>query len=167
MKKNKNYFLNVDKEGLNYILSVLSFRGYEIRTEEVPRNRVIETLIFASRGQDRRRDRVEKGLAAEQVKPKEATEIDIEQAIKDIEIKSEFCPRYKKIKKRQLSSREKEVLRYVCDGFTNKEIAAELIISIGTVNNHLCSLLDKTETKNRAALVAWAYSNFQNNEAQS
>jgi DNA-binding NarL/FixJ family response regulator len=53
-----------------------------------------------------------------------------------------------------LSKREKEVLRLVFDGWTNKEIANKLFISFETVKSHRKHILSKTGSKNTAALVA-------------
>lgn len=51
-----------------------------------------------------------------------------------------------------LSKREKEVLRMMFDGFTNKEIAQKLFISFETVKSHRKNILLKTGSKNTAAL---------------
>jgi DNA-binding NarL/FixJ family response regulator len=58
-----------------------------------------------------------------------------------------------------LSNREKEVLQLICAGYTNKEISEKLFISPRTVDNHRANVLLKTETKNTAALVAFAVKN--------
>jgi DNA-binding NarL/FixJ family response regulator len=55
-----------------------------------------------------------------------------------------------------LSERELEILRFVADGATNKEIAARLVIAEGTVKNHLTNILGKLSVRDRvqAALKA-------------
>ena len=58
--------------------------------------------------------------------------------------------------KKQLSFREKEVLRMVAQGATNKEIASELCISENTVKNHLRNILDKLQLENRVQAAAYA-----------
>ncbi len=55
-----------------------------------------------------------------------------------------------------LSSREEEVLYYICKGLSNNEIAKELFISNRTVDKHRASLISKTNSKNTAELVAFA-----------
>jgi DNA-binding NarL/FixJ family response regulator len=48
-----------------------------------------------------------------------------------------------------LTSREKEVLCLVADGYTNQEIANKLIIECGTVKNHVHNILKKLEVNIR------------------
>ncbi|MBW5249288.1 response regulator transcription factor [Streptomyces poriferorum] len=56
-----------------------------------------------------------------------------------------------------LSAREREVLRLVARGTSNREIAAELFISEATVKTHLTHVFAKLGAKDRAAAVAVAY----------
>lgn len=56
----------------------------------------------------------------------------------------------------QLTAREREVLRLLARGFTYKEIAAELVISIKTVETHASSVLRKLQLSNRHELARWA-----------
>lgn len=55
-----------------------------------------------------------------------------------------------------LSEREREILRLVSQGLTNKEIAAKLYLAEGTVKNYLTSILQKIGVRDRtqAALRA-------------
>ena len=55
-----------------------------------------------------------------------------------------------------LSEREKEVLVLVAQGLTNRQIAAELIISENTVRNHLSHILDKLDLSRRSQAAAYA-----------
>ena len=52
-----------------------------------------------------------------------------------------------------LSTREIEILRYVATGASNKEIADTLVISEGTVKNHLSSILSKLGVRDRMQAV--------------
>lgn len=52
-----------------------------------------------------------------------------------------------------------DVLKLICEGMTNNEIAEKLFLSNRTVDNHRASILSKTDTKNTAALVAFAIKN--------
>ncbi|MFJ8887070.1 response regulator [Streptomyces sp. NPDC102402] len=56
-----------------------------------------------------------------------------------------------------LSGREREVLRLVARGTSNREIAAELFISEATVKTHLTHVFAKLGAKDRAAAVAAGY----------
>jgi DNA-binding NarL/FixJ family response regulator len=56
----------------------------------------------------------------------------------------------------QLTTREKEVLRHIARGFTYKEIAARLFISVKTVEAHVSSVLRKLQLSNRHQLTRWA-----------
>lgn len=55
-----------------------------------------------------------------------------------------------------LSSREKEVLHLIADGFTNPQIAAKLFISLHTVDSHRKNLLTKFAVNNTASLIKLA-----------
>jgi DNA-binding NarL/FixJ family response regulator len=52
-----------------------------------------------------------------------------------------------------LSERELQILRLVSNGASNKEIAGELVITEGTVKNHLTNILGKMEVRDRTQAV--------------
>ncbi len=56
----------------------------------------------------------------------------------------------------QLTSREKEVLRHIARGYTYREVASRLHISIKTVETHVSSVLRKLQLSSRHELTAWA-----------
>lgn len=56
----------------------------------------------------------------------------------------------------ELTSREREVLRHVARGYTNKELAAALEISVKTVETHKANAMTKLGLRSRAALVRYA-----------
>ena len=56
----------------------------------------------------------------------------------------------------QLTAREREVLRLIARGYTYKEIARELFISIKTVETHVSSVLRKLQLSTRHQLARWA-----------
>lgn len=62
--------------------------------------------------------------------------------------KGEVVVEDKLVYKKILSPRELEVLKYVGEGFTSKEIADSLSISINTVNRHRQNILEKLKVKN-------------------
>jgi DNA-binding NarL/FixJ family response regulator len=55
-----------------------------------------------------------------------------------------------------LSDREKEVLRLVAWGYTNKEVAAYLRISVKTVETHKANIMQKLDLKSRVEMVQYA-----------
>ncbi len=52
-----------------------------------------------------------------------------------------------------LSPTEKEILRFVVDGKTNKEISIQHNVSIEAIKNHIKWMLKKTGSSNRAVLI--------------
>lgn len=58
----------------------------------------------------------------------------------------------------ELTEREIEILRYVAMGMTAKEIAADLVISHRTVQNHVQNILGKLHLHNRVELTRFAIS---------
>ncbi len=56
----------------------------------------------------------------------------------------------------RLTDRELEVLRLVAKGLSNKEIAAELVISQNTVKNHVRNILDKLNLRSRVEAAMFA-----------
>jgi DNA-binding NarL/FixJ family response regulator len=48
-----------------------------------------------------------------------------------------------------LTGRETEVLDFVCQGFTNQEIASQMILEVGTVKNHVHNILKKLNVASR------------------
>jgi two-component system NarL family response regulator len=57
---------------------------------------------------------------------------------------------------RRLTPRELEVLRLVARGLSNKDIAAELVISENTVRNHVRNILEKLEVRSRVEAAMYA-----------
>ena len=56
----------------------------------------------------------------------------------------------------RLSKRELEILRLVAAGKSNRQIAAELVISTNTVDRHVSHILGKIGAANRAEAAAYA-----------
>jgi len=56
----------------------------------------------------------------------------------------------------RLSAREREVMRLIARGYAYKEVAAELFISIKTVETHVSAVLRKLQLSSRHELTAWA-----------
>ncbi len=56
-----------------------------------------------------------------------------------------------------LTAREREVLTLIGRGLTNDEIAAEFVLSTGTVKTHINHIFAKLGLRNRAAAVVFAF----------
>lgn len=59
----------------------------------------------------------------------------------------------------KLSKRELEVIEYVAKGYSNKQIAEEMFLSVHTVLTHRKNLMSKLGLKNTAGLVIYAVQN--------
>ena len=58
----------------------------------------------------------------------------------------------------RLTAREQEVMRMIARGYAYKEVAAELFLSVKTVETHVSKVLRKLQLSNRHELTAWALS---------
>jgi DNA-binding NarL/FixJ family response regulator len=56
----------------------------------------------------------------------------------------------------RLTEREREVMRLIARGYAYKEVAAQLFISIKTVETHVSSVLRKLQLSSRYELTRWA-----------
>jgi two-component system response regulator NreC len=56
----------------------------------------------------------------------------------------------------RLTNREKEILQNIAEGYTSKEIAADLNISVKTVENHRANIMKKLNMHDTASLVKYA-----------
>jgi NarL family two-component system response regulator LiaR len=57
---------------------------------------------------------------------------------------------------KELTEREREVLEYIAQGYTNREIAEKMVISEKTVKTHVSNLLDKLNLDDRTRAAIWA-----------
>ncbi len=55
-----------------------------------------------------------------------------------------------------LTDREREVLEYIAQGLSNREIAEKMVISEKTVKTHVSNVLDKLELEDRTRAAIWA-----------
>jgi len=113
-------------------------------------------------------------LGARSYLPKDATQEELVQAIEEVVTTGHhFTPRISRALMRgvqhpgrqpalklpkpvELTAREEEVLRLICEGLTAAEIAERLFISRRTVEGHWQNLLEKTNVSNVAGLVVYA-----------
>lgn len=60
---------------------------------------------------------------------------------------------FESLQRYKISEREFSVVKLICEGMTNKEIAQELSISVNTVNNHVANIFSKMEVRSRIDLL--------------
>lgn len=60
-----------------------------------------------------------------------------------------------------ISEKEQSIIREVAQGRNNKEIAAKLYLSEGTVRNYISAILEKLELRDRTQLAVFYYKNSQ------
>ena len=59
----------------------------------------------------------------------------------------------------KLTDRELDILNYLCQGFSNLELADKLFVSLRTIESAKSKLMLKTNTKNNSGLIIWAFRN--------
>ncbi len=65
------------------------------------------------------------------------------------------CPEESRIA--LLTRREREIVRVVARGHTNRQVGQQLFISGATVRHHLCAIFDKLGVSTRGELIVYAY----------
>jgi DNA-binding NarL/FixJ family response regulator len=55
-----------------------------------------------------------------------------------------------------LTERERDVVELIVRGYTNRQIAAELVIAEGTAVRHVANILNKLDLRSRAQVAVWA-----------
>lgn len=56
----------------------------------------------------------------------------------------------------QLTAREQEVMRLIARGYTYREVASRLYLSVKTIETHVSAVLRKLQLSNRHELTVWA-----------
>jgi DNA-binding NarL/FixJ family response regulator len=59
-----------------------------------------------------------------------------------------------------LTERERAILAMLAQGRTNQEISKLLSLSVGTVKNHISSILSKLDVRDRTQAALWAQQNL-------
>ncbi|MCG2613952.1 response regulator transcription factor [Terrimonas sp. NA20] len=72
--------------------------------------------------------------------------------------KSKFNP-YKQKAKLEFSDREKQIITYICEGVTSKEIAENIFLSVRTVEGLRMKIMEKMNAKNTAGIIIYAIKN--------
>ncbi len=65
----------------------------------------------------------------------------------------EVCEMY------NLNHKECDIIRYIADGLSNKEIGEKLFLSEGTIKNNVSTILSKLRLRDRTQIVVFAFKN--------
>ncbi|GAB2830114.1 response regulator [Ferruginibacter profundus] len=58
--------------------------------------------------------------------------------------------------KPEFNEREKEIIQYICEGLTNKEIGERIFLSVRTVEGLRMKIIEKMDVKNTAGIIIYA-----------
>lgn len=72
--------------------------------------------------------------------------------------KSKFNPHRNHIKP-EFNERETEIIRFICDGLTSKQIGERIFLSVRTVEGLRMKILEKMDVKNTAGIIIYAIKN--------
>lgn len=106
-------------------------KGY-LTKQHTNKEELIEAITLVSRG--------------ENYFNKNISETILEQFVFEKDIESKF---------HSLGIREKEILKLIIEGYTNKEIADKLFVNIRTIETHKTNMLNKLELKNFIEVVKY------------
>lgn len=65
----------------------------------------------------------------------------------------------KELKKYDFSDKEFQIIKYIAEGLTNKEISEKLYLSEGTIKNNITNILAKLNLRDRTQVAIFAFKN--------
>ena len=143
--------------------------GYDI-LEVIKEKKINTKVIILSMHEDKSYMKKAFKLGASGYVTKSTAHEEILQAIDKVMLKDEiylndkyatiFYELFKEDKEIELSEREKEVGRYIVEGYTLTDIGEKLFLSVKTVDTYKKRLMKKTNTKKRSELVEYLKSNL-------
>ena len=143
--------------------------GYDI-LEVIKEKKINTKVIILSMHEDKSYIKKAFKLGASGYVTKSTAHEEILQAIDKVMLKDEiylndkyatiFYELFKEDKEIELSEREKEVGRYIVEGYTLTDIGEKLFLSAKTVDTYKKRLMEKTNTKKRSELVEYLKSNL-------
>ncbi len=131
-----------------------------------PLRRAFERWTYLDVPYDAARARVLIGLACHALRDEDTTRLELAaarvvferlRARADLARVDRVNPPSTSTARTKLSPRERQVLRLIAEGGTNKAIAARLSVSERTVDRHVSNILVKLDVPSRAAAIAFAY----------
>ena len=143
--------------------------GYDI-LEIIKEKKLDAKVIILSMHEDKSYIKKAFRLGASGYVTKSTAHEEILQAIDKVIVKDEiylndkyatiFYELFKEDKEIELSEREKEVGRYIVEGYTLTDIGEKLFLSVKTVDTYKRRLMEKTNTKKRSELVEYLKNNL-------
>ncbi len=143
--------------------------GYDI-LEIIKEKKLDAKVIILSMHEDKSYIKKALRLGASGYVTKSTAHEEILQAIDKVIVKDEiylndkyatiFYELFKEDKEIELSEREKEVGRYIVEGYTLTDIEEKLFLSVKTVDTYKKRLMEKTNTKKRSELVEYLKNNL-------
>lgn len=143
--------------------------GYDI-LEIIKEKKLDAKVIILSMHEDKSYIKKTFRLGASGYVTKSTAHEEILQAIEKVIVKDEiylndkyakiFYELFKEDKEIELSEREKEVGRYIVEGYTLTDIGEKLFLSVKTVDTYKKRLMEKTNTKKRSELVEYLKNNL-------
>ena len=124
----------------DYVFEGLQAGALGYLLKDTPADKLVEAIRIAARGESF----LQPSIAAK--------------VVSEFSRLSDITAQYKNQIDEPLTSREMEILRLIVQGLTNLEIAERLVITEGTVKNHVTAILGKLDVPDRtqAALRAKA-----------
>ena len=169
----KTEFLEKIKDNIyNLFICAISLpdgSGYDI-LEIIKEKKLDAKVIILSMHEDKSYIKKALRLGASGYVTKSTAHEEILQAIDKVIVKDEiylndkyatiFYELFKEDKEIELSEREKEVGRYIVEGYTLTDIGEKLFLSVKTVDTYKKRLMEKTNTKKRSELVEYLKNNL-------
>ena len=168
----KEFLEKIDNESYDLFICDISLpdgSGYDI-LEIIKESKIKTKIIILSMHEDKSYIKKAFKLGASGYVTKSTAHEEILQAIDKIMVKNEiylnekyatiFYELFKEDKEIELSEREKEVGRYIVEGYTLTDIGEKLFLSVKTVDTYKKRLMEKTNTKKRSELVEYLKSNL-------
>lgn len=150
-------------------ISLSDGSGYDI-LEIIKEKKLDAKVIILSMHEDKSYIKKALRLGASGYVTKSTAHEEILQAIDKVIVKDEiylndkyatiFYELFKEDKEIELSEREKEVGRYIVEGYTLTDIGEKLFLSVKTVDTYKKRLMEKTNTKKRSELVEYLKNNL-------
>ena len=168
----KEFLEKIDNESYDLFICDISLpdgSGYDI-LEIIKESKIKTKIIILSMHEDKSYIKKAFKLGASGYVTKSTAHEEILQAIDKVMVKNEiylnekyaiiFYELFKEDKEIELSEREKEVGRYIVEGYTLTDIGEKLFLSVKTVDTYKKRLMEKTNTKKRSELVEYLKSNL-------